>query len=146
MGQSTNAILAYGYDLGEGDELVDRDWLSDDEDDLGGALEQRLLAELVGFTETWETHPDGFFEREREAKARLGVQVYTHCSDGNPMLLLASHVITARRGFPETLDLAAYASMPGTLHWNGRLQEALNALQITAPQREPGWLLCSYWG
>lgn len=146
MGQSTNGILAYGYDLGEGNELGEGDWLADDVDDLGGALERRLLAELGGFTETWETHPDGFFEREGAAKARLGVEIYTHCSDGCPMLLLATHVVTASRGFPETLDLAAYASMPGSLRWNERLQEALAALQITPPRSEPGWLLCSYWG
>ncbi|WP_420032288.1 hypothetical protein ACN2WE_05345 [Streptomyces sp. cg28] len=146
MGQSTNATLAYGYDLGEGHELVDLAWMTGDEYDLAGACEQRLLAELVGFTETWETHPDGYYEREREAKARLGVEIYTHCSDNAPMLLLATHVITAYRGFPEAVDLAAYASMPDSLRWNERLQEALNALQITSPQTEPGWLLCSYWG
>ena len=66
MGQSTNGILAYGYDLGgeegwklqglgEYDELPALDWYDPDNeegDDLQSAAERRLLVEIAGFTET----------------------------------------------------------------------------------------------
>jgi hypothetical protein len=155
MGQSTDGILAYGYDIkrpGEGMQFRELDeddvprWLrdSDDEDadwlDFGDAAMQRLLA-ANGFTETWETRTgDGYHARESEAKAALGVDIVTHCSGEYPMYLLAAKSQEARRSYPEAADF--------TLPENGdeRLAWALEVLGIKPEADKPQWLLASYWG
>lgn len=154
MGQSTNAMLAYGYDLGgeegwklqglgEYGELPELPWL---DDDFQSAAERRLLAELAGFTETWSSDNDGYFTRAREAKARLGVEFDTHCSGDYPMFLLATKVITVYRGSVEEIDMAALAVEPEMNGWDEKLRAALDALGITPQQERARWLLCSYWG
>lgn len=157
MGQSTDGILAYGYDLGEGfekiqglgeyGELPPLPWFSPEHtDDLIEAAERRLLAEIAGFTETYEDGREGYFTREREAKARLGVEFETYCSDSSPMELLAAKVITVYRGDCQVLDLAALAAEPEMNGWDEKLQTALNALGIRPTQDKARWLFCSYWG
>lgn len=156
MGQSTDGILAYGYDLGEGFEKIQEageygelpplTWFDPEHtDDLIEAAELHLLAQVAGFTETdWSA--DGYFDRQRKAKARLGVQFETYCSDSCPMHLLAAKVITVRRGAVEDIDMTALAVEPEMNGWNDKLRAALTALGITPQQAEPRWLLASYWG
>ncbi|MFC9465187.1 hypothetical protein [Streptomyces coelicoflavus] len=159
MGQSTDALLVYGYHLGGGDgweleglgeygELPALPWYdSEDEgDDFQGAAERRLLAQLAGFTEVWQPGSDGYFDREREAKAALGVELETHCSGSYPMYLLIAKGITAYRGEVEPIDFAALAAEVEEKGADSKLRAALDALGITPKQPRPGWLLCSYWG
>jgi hypothetical protein len=148
MGQSTNGMLAYGYDLGgeegwkleglgEYDELPELDWYSPEDEEGDGfqeAAERRLLAELAGFTETWSSGSEGYFEREREAKARIGVKFGTHCSGDYPMFLLAAKVITVHRGSVKDIDMAALAVEPEMNGWDEKLRRAVEALGI-APAR-----------
>lgn len=156
MGQSTNGILAYGYDLGEGlgmireageyGELPPLAWFDPEhDDDLIEAAGRRLLAELAGFTETdWQV--DGYFDREREANARLGVELETYCSESCPMYVLAAKVITVYRGSVEEIDMTELAVAPEMNGWDEKLQAAVAALGITPVQDKPKWLLASYWG
>jgi hypothetical protein len=159
MSTSTNGILAYGYDLGgdeewklqdagEFGEFPDLDWYdpeSEDGDDFQTAAETRLLATIAGFTETdWQA--DGYFDREREAKARLGVEFDTYCSDSYPMFLLATKVITVYRGSTEVIDMADLAAAPAREGWDDKLRAALDALGLKPTQQQAKWLLCSYWG
>ncbi|MFD5491597.1 hypothetical protein ACFWH4_01315 [Streptomyces sp. NPDC127091] len=159
MGQSTNGMLAYGYDLGgeeewkireagEYGELPELDWYDPSNEDGDGfqeAAERRLLAELADFTETdWSA--DGYFERERAAKARLGVEFDTYCSGDYPMYLLATKVITVRRGSVKHIDMTELAIAPEMNGWDEKLHAALQALGITPTQEKAKWLLCSYWG
>ncbi|MGW1950116.1 hypothetical protein ACWCRC_38155 [Streptomyces sp. NPDC001940] len=160
MGQSTNAMLAYGYDLGgeeewkleglgEYGELPELPWFNEDDGEGDGfqeAAERRLLAEITGFTETWSPDSDGYFDRERAAKARLGVQFDTHCSGDYPMFLLATKVITVHRGSVDEIDMMALATEPEANDWDEKLHTALHALGITPTQEKAQWLLCSYWG
>jgi hypothetical protein len=156
MGQSTNGILAYGYDLGEFDkiqglgeygELPPLTWYDPEHtDDLIQAAEQQLLTEIAGFTETWEPGVEGYYERERAAKARTGVVLETYCSDSCPMYVLAAHVTTVKRGYVEEIDMAALAVEPEMNGWDEKLRAALTTLEITPTQQQPRWLLCSYWG
>ncbi|MFB7162302.1 hypothetical protein [Streptomyces sp. NPDC056242] len=157
MGQSTDAILAYGYDLGEGlqnireageyGELPPLSWLDENGDeDLADAVERRLLAEVIGFTETWSSGNEGYFGREREAKARLGVEIQTYCSESCPMYVLAAHVIRVSRGDAEMLHPRSLADQPDLEGWDEKLRVALEALGITPTQERAQWLLCSYWG
>lgn len=158
MGQSTDALLVYGYHLGGGDgweieglgkygELPALDWYDpEDGDDFQEAVERRLLAQLAGFTETWDTGGEGFYERERAAKARLGVKIETHCSGSYPMYLLIAKGVTAYRGDIEPIDFAELAAEVRDKGADEKLRAALEALGITPKQERPGWLLCSFWG
>ena len=157
MGQSTNAMLAYGYNLGgeedwkiqglgEYGEFPELLWLNEDEHDFQEAAERHLLAELAGFTETWSSGNEGYHDREREAKARVGVEFDTHCSGDYPMYLLATKVITVYRGDAKSIDMTALAVEPQANGWDEKLRAALTALGITPTQERAQWLLCSYWG
>jgi hypothetical protein len=154
MGTSTDAVLAYGYDLGEWNkiqgagefgELLNLPWLDDDSDDGYRDQAERHLLRSVGLTEEpWVE--DGYYEREKEAKARLGVQFETYCSDRAPMQILAAHVITVSRGDSEILDLTALMNAPVEHGWDDNLRAACEALGITPTQETPAWVLVSYWG
>jgi hypothetical protein len=158
MGQATDAILAYGYDLGEGfsnirglgryGELPPLTWWDPEHDeDLAETAKRHLLKEIAGFTEVWEDGREGYFTREREAEARLGVVLKTYCcSDSCPMYLLAAYVTTVNRGDVEAVDPLDLAQRPEANGWDQNLQVALTALGITPTQDQPRWLLCSYWG
>jgi len=154
MGTSSDAVLAYGYDLGEWSKIqgagefgedLSLPWLDDDCDDSYTDQAERCLLASVGFTEEWE--PDsGYWDRKKDAEARLGVQFETYCSDNAPMHVLAAHVITVSRGDCKVLDLPALAAMPFEGLWDDKLRAACEALGITPTQEQPGWLLVSYWG
>ncbi|MFH8751065.1 hypothetical protein ACH4GK_32010 [Streptomyces rimosus] len=84
MGQSTDAMLVYGYHLGGGDsgweleglgeygELPDLPWYGP-EGDFQAAAERHLLATLAGFTETWE--PGKASTQPAPTRARPAVRV-----------------------------------------------------------------------
>lgn len=155
MGTSTDAILAYGYDLGEWDKIREAGefgeltlpWLNDDSDDGYREQAERHLLNASGFTETWETRVgDGYFAREEAAKAALGVQFETYCSASAPMYVLAAKVITVARGWTEILNLPALAAEPAEHGWDDKLRQACETLGITPTQERPGWVLVSYWG
>lgn len=157
MGQATDAILAYGYDLGEGlsnihglgqyGELPPLTWWDPEDDgDLAESAKRHLLKEIGGFTEVWEDGREGFFTREREAECRLGVVFKTYCSDSCPMYVLAAHVTTVKRGDIEAVDPLDLAQRPEANGWDQKLQVALTALGITPTQERARWLLCSYQG
>ena len=116
MGMSTSGILAYGFDLGgpekwevreagEYGELPPLDWYNEDDENsyFIEAAERRLLAS-IGFTETWHQGNEGYFRREREARAQLGVAFETYCSGDYPMHLLTTKVITAYGGDAHQID------------------------------------------
>ncbi|MFE4329685.1 hypothetical protein ACFRQM_09535 [Streptomyces sp. NPDC056831] len=157
MGQSANAMLAYGYDLGGEEEWALRDlgeygelpalgWYdpeTEDDEDFQAAAERRLLAELASFTEKWDpADGGGYFDRKRAAKARLGVQFDSHCSGEYPMYLLAAQVITVDHGSVEEINPAELLATPP--EWDTKLRAALDALGINPTQETARWLLCSY--
>lgn len=157
--ESTDGILAYGYNLdgsdnwkireaGEYGELPTLPWYdpdAEDGDDFQAAAKRRLLAEIAGFTET-DWRADGHFARKREAEARLGVKFDTHCSGDYPMLLLAAKIITVYRGHVEEIDMPALTAEAEAESWDDKLTAALRVLGITPTQERAKWLLCSYWG
>lgn len=156
MGTSTDAVLAYGYDLcgepwkiREADEYGELalDWYDEEDDEDFPAQAMRRLLNASGFTETWETRTgDGYFTREEEAKARVGVEFETYCKDDYPLFVMAVHVITVSRGDSEILDLPALMAAPAEHGWDDKLRAACEALAISPTQEKPGWVLVSYWG
>jgi hypothetical protein len=162
MSTSTNAMLMYGYNLGseeQGWEIQELDqyggidysrveWLAHDEEaeelDFREMIDERLLAS-VGFTETdWKV--DGYYDRQRAARARLGVTLEDHCSGDYPMWVLSACTITARRGWVETVSFADLAQRVVDEAMGDKLAAAIKALGMTPKQERPAWLLCSYWG
>jgi hypothetical protein len=162
MGVSTDAILAYGYDLGGGDEWQVREldeygglipdtggWVPDpeteDDYDLIELAERHLL-NASGFTETYEDGRKDYFARERAAKESLGVEFETYCSDESPMYLLAAKVLTVARGYVEDAAAFILAAEQARPEMDAKLRAAVEALGVTPVQDEPKWLLVSYWG
>lgn len=137
MTTNTDAILAYGYDLGgeeEGwklkgldkyGELPDLDWYVQDEDDDEG-FDERANDVLVG------TVP--------------GVTVEVYCSGSSPIFLLTAKAITVRRGHCEVIDWRKLEDERVAKNWDLKLQSALGALGLVPKQSEPAWLLVSYYG
>lgn len=147
MGVSTDAILAYGYMLpGDDDGFDEFTWFTeDDHDDPMGAMTDRLLAELVGFTEKRNENFDGgFYTRKNAAEKLLNVEIEYHCSDQVTMYLLVTKSIRARRGLPKLLDLAELQASV-TEDDEDRLRRGMAALGLVV-SGPPKWLLASYWG
>lgn len=139
MGVSTDAIVAYGYDLGE---IFDHnlDWL-EDADDTGGAINQRLREKVAGFTDTWESSPEDYYERETEADEQTGVEIVYHCHIDYPMYFLSARGSEQRvyRGYPEALrDLTVQEG------WDEAIAKAVEALGVKI-EGKPQWFLMSYW-
>lgn len=164
MGQSTDAMLMYGYHLGGDDagwEVEETDeygaldasqipWVLDEEHEEGTDFDLveeagALLMASVGFTET-DWRAEGYYDREKAAKAELGVTIKTHCSGVTPMYVLAAHCVTARRGHVDEIDFEALSREVAEKAADAKLAAALQALGITPKQDNPRWLLCSYWG
>ncbi|MYT20121.1 hypothetical protein GTW69_07430 [Streptomyces sp. SID7760] len=155
MGTSTNAVLAYGYNLGgDGPGWAFRevgeygeptlDWYDVADEDFASAVSARLLAS-AGFTEKWGDNPDGgYFERERAAAKSLGVELDSYCHIEAPMYVLAAKVITVYRGDAAILNPAELAAVPP--EWDEKLAAAVTTLGITPTQERPAWVLVSYWG
>lgn len=157
MSTSTNGILAYGYDLAGGDAEwkvgevgeygeLKLGWLDEEDDDFWTVAEKRLLA-AAGFTETDYT-VDGYWDREREAEARSGVEIESYCSGDYSMLMLAARgsIMTAYRGDCHTVDMVALVEAPSVNGWDDKLRAALEVLGLTPTQERAQWLLCSFWG
>lgn len=164
MGQSTNGILAYGFDVGgpeegwkieESDEYGDWNppWLEEARQQasekerefvcLDEVAEERLLA-LAGFTETnWQV--DGYHVRKREAEKNACAFV-THCSGSYPMYLLAAWSKEVHRGSVEDIDFYDLERQRAEQDWDCRLTAALADLGMTPKQPEARWMLVSYWG
>lgn len=154
MGQSTNGMLVYGYDLGgpeDGWKVAEAgeygewmpSWSTEDSDIITDA--EKALMASVGFTET-DWRAEGYFDREREAKARLGVEFESYCSADYPLWVLAACVITVYRGDAKEVDLAALEAQRTQEEWDAKLAAAVQALGIEPTQDGPRWMLVSYWG
>lgn len=157
MGSATNAILAYGYDLGgpcdkwnlqETDRygsLHGLDWYDEDADFIEAA-ETQLLAVIAQFTEPWtrDAHRTGYHERKEAAKASIGVRLGQHCSRTAPGYLLAVDITTAHRGSPVAVDIDDLNRRRLAYGWDLKLLEALAALHLTPTEYSPAWLLASF--
>jgi hypothetical protein len=161
MGSSARAHLAYGYDLGGGEDFKAAErgeygepklpWLTDDDvegdhDDFGTEVEKLLLAS-VGFTEEFTPDSD-YWIRRKAAEERVGVELaYSGHSDYAGWLL----VITDSQQSVEwseamELDLPAMADLTADGLWNAKLTAALAALGITPTQDGPKWLVYPSYG
>ncbi|MEU1761171.1 hypothetical protein [Micromonospora sp. NPDC005652] len=154
MGTSTNAYLAYGYDLGGDDgwkvaEIgewgeLQLPWLSAGED--GGSEDEDEDSDFPTEAMLRLAREAGHdVEFDFQAEDKIGLRFESHCSGSSPMWLLAAKVVTAHRGYPETIDFAALERERAERRWDERLIDACRVLGITPTQGTPSWVLCSYW-
>ena len=154
MGNSADGILAYGFNLGgdEGWEIAEAgeydewtpDWYDEDEEDLISDAEKHLLR-AAGFDET-DYKADGYYDRKREAGARVGVELVTYCSFDYPIYALAAHTVTVYQGHVTEVDWAELERQRVSEGWDAKLTAALAVLGATPKQERPKWLLLSRWG
>lgn len=140
MSTSTDGILAYGYDLGENfgvgyDQPENPSWLHDESEESYHDQACRALFAAAGKP----VEPDVYVDAD-DLKELCGIEVVYHCSDGCTMYILAAKHITARRGYPQEVDL----TLPDDGH--ERLAWAVKVLELDLGDKKPGWLLASYWG
>lgn len=136
MGESTDAILAYGYNLGgedpgytfkefdQDDYRVRLDWYDEDND-------------FEGFN--WQA------EKRLKEVGVEGIEIVLHCSYEVMSYILAAHHVIASRGYPEDIDFETLKTMAVVEAWDNKLKQACEALGITFNVK-PGWILASMRG
>lgn len=150
MGQSTNAMLMYGYDLdvadgwqvveaGEYGELT-APWY--DEDDDLESWEQAVKVLYDAIPDAPATNSS--YGRAGTVREHYGVWFEEHCSDGSTMYALVTFENTARRGYPKSIDWRALEEQREREGWDAKLARVLEILGITPKQERPAWLLASY--
>lgn len=163
MGMSAEAHLAYGYDLGTGEDFKAAErgeygepklpWLPTDEDgdsdysEFGDEVEKRLFAS-IGFTEQWKSGDPTYWDRKKAAEERIGVELtYSGHDDYSGWVLVAKGSERSVE-WSEVMEVdAGELLMPGRLdRWDGKLAEALKALGITPAQDGPKWLVFPSYG
>jgi hypothetical protein len=142
MGVDTNAIVFYGFDLGEEEGI----WQS--EDDI-----EDLIMKKMGYSAPIEPYDNGnesvvalyknWWAKKREVLKTLGCEIGCHGSDGYPgyFVAVSSKILTAYRGEPKLVsaDFLAITNEDIT-----KLVNFCKLLEI--PWQLPKWMLCSYWG
>lgn len=166
MGESSTGILTYGYYLGGNDDgwkiknlgeygdwipfWIDKSEIGDpDDDDYEGSgidivteCEKRLLAVLADFTETdWRV--EGYHQREREAKARMGVEIESCSHHEYPGYFLSAGGESVGDYGVMAVDLLDLINRKIKEGWDERLRRACEALGIEPEQEEPQWFLGS---
>jgi hypothetical protein len=168
MGMGSSGILAYGYDLGgveDGWNFPDLEygqWAppdvnedQGDEFDFAEWAEKKLLLS-VGVTE--DDRSDGWFDRRKEAKELLGVEVrhggsYDHF---RPML-----VAWSKSGYgsePRPIDFTELERRRVEEDWDGKLANAARVLELPkimvptkgwgdlTEEQRPHWMLTAFYG
>jgi hypothetical protein len=131
MGTSTDAILAFGFDLGEElpEALTQMDEDADEAWDFEAWLEDRL-----GLT-------DKEYKERRAAIDAFPFDLVIHCSYDYPMYFLAARGTeqTAKRGYPEAV--AMKEATPEQAHAMRNFCE-----EFGIEWSEPKWHIFSLWG
>lgn len=163
MGQSTDAILFYGYCWDE-----ERRSLFDDK---GGQIEWvDVIAEQRGLVNPWNDYKertdlpykeqraltdkwaddhrkelDAYYASKRAIREEFGCEVDHHCSGDYPMpfVCVNDSKVHASRGTPEGV-----VGLDVDPEWDALLEKFMSELGISKPegQERPGWWLVSYWG
>lgn len=160
MGQSTDAVIFYGYC-----------W--DDECDLFDDPEvewPEIIAIERGHKNPWKFFPpeieklpyeqkeiaskqwcdenrqiiDGWYAIKKKIEKEFGVDIGSHCSGecSIPYVHIPESEITAHRGYPVELS---NQSLQVDASWDERLDAFMKALKIERPHKVPGWRLVSWW-
>lgn len=139
MGQSTDAILAFGVDLGESGSFPWDD--SGDDFETWWAAQNGVSEPEEEYSESTKGLHQEYWERKRKLEKQCPVELITHCHSDSPMYVLALRgtKTEANRGYPEPLPYIITTPNPEGLV---KFAQKYNIKLDKAPQ----WLLFSYWG
>jgi hypothetical protein len=166
MGQSTNAVMVYGYRFGSVESLevaeakssdanpygyFKTSWCDDENEDVAAEDGESMDLFNLMIRRLYESIPDApavEWGRQRAdiVKERLGVWFEAHRSGEYPMYVLATAAFTAYRGDAKVVDVDRLRDDPAAGGWDAKLAEALRILEVTPAQERPSWLLVSYRG
>jgi len=141
MGQSTDGIIAFGFDLGE--DLSEHGDLDQIDEEFEGD-EDAFFEAALGIPAYGEPGRPSYAEIE-ELKKALPVQIIRHCSGDYPMYFLAlpGTKKEASRGTPEAFDVTELSvsttAVTAFMKW-------CEDHGIEVPEEGPRWHLFSYWG
>lgn len=162
MGTSTNAILFYGYPLGDEDSSfeIPEDW----EEVYAKAMGLELPPEPYpsrevprtkannydstpkGYTPEEQTIIDSysaFWKAKRDLIAEKGVKIDSHCSCDYPMYYV--HITKAEKNAHrgEEVEITP-ESLTGEAHWAEQLKDFCKVMGFEV-KGEPKWYLVSMW-
>ena len=156
MGVSTDAILCYGFLVGdEGGGYEGLEWLPEDQYGEQMGFEEFVaglygLAKPAEFLDRSVAERFAYYDKKRVLLAGVGVQLVSHCSDQYPMFVLAAKKSwsVANRGLPKELGQWVGGKIEEALtvqdEWTAQLRDFCEKAGI--PFVEPQWILCSTWG
>ncbi len=148
MGQSTDALAAFGFDLGSSEDFEWPEALAVPDDDgnpeawpdLSGYLERRAGLTKPTTGDYKDPAWSAYWAAAREAEVAFPVDLVQHCSGEYPMWIFALRrtVQRASRGSPSALTAGIIL---------GAEVAAMKALceEMGLPWSEPAWLLFSNW-
>ncbi len=141
MGQSTNAIIAFGFDLGE--ELPEKlsELMEEHESDTDDVLAEECGISLPQYAIGCDY--TAYRESKDSALASIKINLIEHCSGDCPMYFLAARGSdhTAARGDPTALDVDAM---------NVKFEQEIEAMRAFCDRngiewQEPKWHIFSMW-
>jgi hypothetical protein len=155
VGQSTDAILFYGYCWDDQATL----WLDGQEGGDGEAEDaEDRYARLIGIQRPAAEHPADdddsvaaqgvkaefrvYWDKKREACKAAGVVAGEHCSNVHPIpyVAVSESKVRATRGHPKQIEPLVVGA-----DWDAKLATYCTIMGITPPQEKPGWWLVSMW-
>jgi hypothetical protein len=152
MGQSTNAILCYGFSVGEEDDPPS--WMEVEEEDefdfdnlvlkhFGGDLSEPREFDEDKYNKDPEIRKAWaeYWAAKKSVVDGVGVTLVRHCSCDYPLYILAVKVSqkTASRGFPIVFE----GDIIHEEEWKNTLETF--CLKTGIPMQAPSWILCSDW-
>jgi hypothetical protein len=160
MGMTARACLAYGYDLGTGEDFKadqrgeydgpDLPWYDEDEqdDDEG---ERGFVEQLFNHLYSLIPNPapaEYDFQRQQVAERHYGVQVEHSGSHDYPgwLLVIKGSERNVEWSDVMTLNVTEMECRPDEEGWDEKLTAALNALGITPTQPTAAWLVYPTYG
>jgi hypothetical protein len=164
MGQSTDAILCYGFRIitEDGEEEIAIPWLRKDlEDDnchemldwtdfliqLEGLEQPDMSDELYEKDkEEWDRLFKKWYKIGNDLEEKCPITLVSHCSAECPMYILAikESIECARRGYPvEFSNVDKFVNVNRQKMWYWEIESFCRSAKIEF--KEPKWILCSDW-
>lgn len=151
MGQSTDAILFYGYCWDDENRYP---WDDGEEEDWEERLAERLGAPSqpeAEYPSDKDKTPEAealrkafsvVWDARRQKRDSLNVAMSSHCSGECPIpfIHVKDGILTANRGYPKTVS-----ALDVKPEWDAQLADFCHLMGITPPQESPRWWLVSYW-
>jgi hypothetical protein len=144
MGVSTNALIAFGFDLGEElPEKMQELFIGGDGFDFDKVvvIDTGIFAPAEEYSDATKEVYSEHWAAVREARERFPITIEEHCSGDYPMffLAIARTVQSARRGCPEVMRKQEITEQQITELRNFCVRWGID-------WQEPDWYLFSYWG